>query len=54
MAEIFAVFSHMDYFAITIASIVCEFYRKLSIFVCLFVLGATAPSGPWPPHSQGF
>jgi len=20
----------------------------------LVVLGATAPSGPWPPHSQGF
>jgi hypothetical protein len=23
-------------------------------FVCLFVFGATAPSGPWPPHSLGF
>ena len=21
------------------------------LFVCLFVFGATAPSGPWPPHS---
>jgi len=21
---------------------------------CLLVLGATAPSGPWPPHSRGF
>jgi hypothetical protein len=21
---------------------------------CLFVFGATAPSGPRPPHSQGF
>ena len=23
-------------------------------FVCLFVFGATAPSGPGPPHSRGF
>ena len=23
-------------------------------FVCLFVFGATAPSGPWPLHSRGF
>jgi len=22
--------------------------------VCLFLFGATAPSGPWPPHSRGF
>jgi len=20
----------------------------------MFVFGTTAPSGPWPPHSQGF
>jgi hypothetical protein len=24
------------------------------LFVCLFVFGETAPSGPWPPHSRGF
>jgi len=30
-------------------------YKKLiSKEVYLFVLGATAPSGPGPPHSQGF
>ena len=23
-------------------------------FVCLFVFGATVPSGPGPPHSRGF
>jgi hypothetical protein len=23
-------------------------------FVCLFVFGATAASGPGPPHSRGF
>jgi len=28
-----AFFSHMAYFAITITSIVCEFYRKLSTFI---------------------
>ena len=22
--------------------------------VCLFIFGATAPSGPGPPHSRGF
>jgi hypothetical protein len=26
----------------------------ITLFVCLFVLGATAPSGPGPPNSQGF
>ena len=28
----------------------------LSIYQILFFLsfGATAPSGPWPPHSRGF
>jgi hypothetical protein len=25
-----------------------------SLFVCLFVFGATAPSGAGPPHSRGF
>ena len=24
------------------------------VVVCLFVFGATAPSGPGPPHSRGF
>jgi hypothetical protein len=24
------------------------------LFACLFVIGATAPSGSWPPHSRGF
>ena len=23
-------------------------------FVCLFVFGATAPNGSWPPHSRCF
>jgi hypothetical protein len=25
-----------------------------SMYVCLFVFGVTAPSGPWPPHSRCF
>jgi hypothetical protein len=25
-----------------------------TMFVCFFCFGATAPSGPWPSHSQGF
>ena len=28
--------------------------RNEFLFVCLFVFGATAPSGPGPPHSRGF
>jgi len=30
------------------------FFHNFYKFVCLFVLGATAPSGPGPPHSRGF
>jgi hypothetical protein len=29
-------------------------YVKLILTQGLFVFGATAPSGPWPPHSRGF
>ena len=25
-----------------------------TVFVCLFVFGATAPTGSGPPHSRGF
>ena len=28
--------------------------RKDMRLVCLFIFGATAPSGPGPPHSRGF
>ena len=28
--------------------------KVVCLFVCLFVFGATAPSGPGPPHSRGF
>ena len=27
---------------------------NLKFTICLFVIGATAPSGPGPPHSRGF
>jgi hypothetical protein len=29
-------------------------YNKRLLFVCLFVFGAVAQRGPWPPHSRGF
>ena len=32
----------------------CYCYLLYTLFVCLFVLGATAPRGPGPPHSRGF
>jgi hypothetical protein len=30
------------------------FVFEVSLFVCLFVYGVTAPSGAGPPHSQDF
>jgi len=33
----------------------CKLYTPChGLFICLFVIGATAPSGPGPPHSRGF
>ena len=31
-----------------------EKQEHLTLFVCLFVFGATAPNGPGPPHYRGF
>jgi hypothetical protein len=38
------------YFEVSHASPTCPSGKS----ICLFVFGATAPSGPGPPHSRGF
>jgi len=43
-------YSYITSFIITDCSKTVGFYSQ-DLF-CLFVFGATAPSGPWSPHSR--
>ena len=37
-----------------VVAVKIEELKLVCMFVCLFVFDVTAPSGPGPPHSQGF
>jgi len=44
-------FRNCQFFVNRYFSSYCSLHQCVCLFVCLFVFGAKAPSGPGPPHS---